>query len=165
MLEAILSSNYTIQNSESLVEENARLRFRVSKLEQLVVSLFHSLGVLQKDSPLYKGVDLEQIQECLKRNKIKVSESVQATFVQKVAYKSKNLLYNLRKQFLENRSKKSMKYQEVQQWSHLNYRTVRKAFQKLCEMIPGAFEIRKLNRREKALCLVNEEVFLKYRVC
>lgn len=143
-------------------QEIASLKFKNSQLEQLVTSIGYQLNLFKKDSKLYQKYNKEDLQDCMQR--FHFQERIPTPFVHKVSYKYKNLVYNLKKFFLENRKKRSMKYSEAKEFSHMNFRTIKKAFETLVQIIPGAFKILKINSKEKALCLINEELFLNYRV-
>lgn len=128
---------------------------RVLNNEHLLMCLTHDIhGVPKTYQNQYDSLRVQHLKQ-----RIGLSEPPKQSLIQKVKGKCKNLKLNMKIWFLQQRSRKKVTYQEVERSTGLNYRTIRKAFQSMISILPGVFELRKINPKEKALCLVNPEKF------
>ena len=124
--------------------------------KNLSVAIAHTQGLLQKNSPLYQEYYVEELQEILQKNGFynRVSFPLDKT----KSYKSKQLEATLKKYFLEHRSKRNIKMKEALSSWGLDPKTIRKVFR---NMFPTVFSFEKVDVRNKALCLLNRDLFHK----
>ena len=130
--------------------------------KNLSVAMAHVQQLLQKTSPLYQEYCVEELQEILQKNGFynRVSLPLDKT----KSYKSNQLEFTLKKYFLENRSKRSIKMKEALSSWGLDPKTIRKVFRNLVTHFPMVFSFEKVDVRNKALCLLNRDLFHKMMI-
>ena len=130
--------------------------------KNLSVTIAHVQQLLQKSSPLYQEYCVEELQEILQKNGFynRVSLPLDKT----KSYKSNQLEFTLKKYFLENRSKRSIKMKEALSSWGLDPKTIRKVFRNLVTHFPMVFSFEKVDVRNKALCLLNRDLFHKMMI-
>ena len=130
--------------------------------KNLSVAIAHVQQLLQKSSPLYQEYCVEELQEILQKNGFynRVSLPLDKT----KSYKSNQLEFTLKKYFLENRSKRSIKMKEALSSWGLDPKTIRKVFRNLVTHFPMVFSFEKVDVRNKALCLLNRDLFHKMMI-
>ena len=130
--------------------------------KNLSVAIAHVQQLLQKSSPLYQEYCVEELQEILQKNGF--YNRVFLPLDKTKSYKSNQLEFTLKKYFLENRSKRSIKMKEALSSWGLDPKTIRKVFRNLVTHFPMVFSFEKVDVRNKALCLLNRDLFHKMMI-
>lgn len=160
------------QKDQELLQVKDQLKYITKSVEHafknslqaknLSVAMAHVQQLLQKTSPLYQEYCVEELQEILQKNGFynRVSLPLDKT----KSYKSNQLEFTLKKYFLENRSKRSIKMKEALSSWGLDPKTIRKVFRNLVTHFPMVFSFEKVDVRNKALCLLNRDLFHKMMI-
>ena len=130
--------------------------------KNLSVAIAHVQQLLQKSSPLYQEYCVEELQEILQKNGF--YNRVFLPLDKTKSYKSNQLEFTLKKYFLENRSKQNIKMKEALSSWGLDPKTIRKVFRNLVTHFPMVFSFEKVDVRNKALCLLNRDLFHKMMI-
>ena len=152
-----------VKNQLKYITKSIEHAFKNSlQAKNLSVAIAHVQQLLQKSSPLYQEYCVEELQEILQKNGFynRVSLPLDKT----KSYKSNQLEFTLKKYFLENRSKRSIKMKEALSSWGLDPKTIRKVFRNLVTHFPMVFSFEKVDVRNKALCLLNRDLFHKMMI-
>ena len=146
---------YTNQSMEHAFKNSLQAK-------NLSVAIAHTQGLLQKTSTLYQEYCVEELQEILQKNGFYQRFSLPLDKTK--SYKSKQLEATLKKYFLEHRSKRNIKMKEALSSWGLDPKTIRKVFRNLVNHFPMVFSFEKVDVRNKALCLLNRDLFQKMMI-